>query len=358
MSYVIGIDGIPLIRWGGYRRYLVELMPGLDGRLTDTIFNVYVDRPVRFQFPSARWRLCVVRRGMSPTSYFWLRYVLPGRLRRDGVDLFWGVRSILPADGARRMLLTVHDLNVLIAPQTMPVATRLAHRMWLRDDVHRTDVLATVSKGTAHRVEEAFGRKADGIVPPGVDVERMRPRSPSEVGEVVRHYGLARYILHVGTLEPRKNIAALIEAVSIVRREGQDLQLVLVGRAGWKRRKILQAIAKAGQWVRVLGNVDDRDLPALYSGASVVAIPSLYEGYGIPAAEARACGARLVVSDMPELRESSGGAAIFVEPTAPAIAAGIRAALASPAPPPAVVATWEESAGRLAGLMLAALRPV
>lgn len=343
----IGIDGAPLLGRGGISRYLAEMLPCLDRLVGEVRFVLYVEREIALALPSERWSVRVVPRRL-PSSYLWLRYRVAKELDRDGIDLFWGVRSLLPAYGARQWITTVHDLNVKFAPSTMPLMTLVAHKMWMREDLVRADAVLAVSHGTARKVREIFGVHVMGIVRPGVR-DDMRPCRRDEVARVREKYGIAGpYVLHVGTIEPRKNIGALIEAVGRLRREGgEKLEIVLAGGMGWKAGAIRRMIRERS-FVRWLGPVPDEDLPALYSGAAAVVVPSLYEGYGIPAAEARACGAPVVATDMAELRESAGDRAIFVHPTAEGVAGGILKAIHGRRPPAEIRSTWVDAGRRMA----------
>ena len=111
-----------------------------------------------------------------------------------------------------------------------------------------------------------------------------------------------------GPFEPRKNIPTLVKAYLQLRSQRSMPDLVLAGQKGWGSDESLLS----GPGIRSLGYVEERDLPALYSGATAFLMPSLYEGYGMPAAEARACGCRVVATDIRELREAAGDQAIFV----------------------------------------------
>lgn len=137
-----------------------------------------------------------------------------------------------------------------------------------------------------------------------------------------------------------------------LRREGLigSRKLVLAGGSGWKDAEIAAGISSAGECIKELGYVPDQDLAALYSGADAFVFPSLYEGFGMPVLEARACGARVIASDLPELREAGGAEGVYVPPTYEGIREGILRALAMP-PPPAIDVTqdrWERGAASLA----------
>jgi glycosyltransferase involved in cell wall biosynthesis len=160
------------------------------------------------------------------------------------------------------------------------------------------------------------------VIPIGVDAARFRQASP-EVGRAVRaRYGLdddSRIVLFVGTLEPRKNVPTLLRAFARLRSSGRGpggLRLVITGPRGWGADGVLRTAEGLGlRDVVFTGPVNDDDLVGLYSEASLFTFPSLYEGFGLPALEAMACGVPVIASDIPVLREVLGDAAQFVAPT-------------------------------------------
>ena len=187
------------------------------------------------------------------------------------------------------------------------------------------------------------------VVYPGVG-PRFRPLAPEQTEPVRRKLALPeQFILFVSTLEPRKNVARLIEAFARLGAEGfglgpgesghvpsatsqaPELQLVLAGRRGWLYDDIFATIARLnlGDRVRVLDFVDDNDLPALYNLACVFAYPSIYEGFGLPVLEALACGTPVVTADNSSLPEVVGDAAVLVDADDVAsIASGLTRAMA------------------------------
>jgi glycosyltransferase involved in cell wall biosynthesis len=137
------------------------------------------------------------------------------------------------------------------------------------------------------------------------------------VEAVRRRYALQRpYVLAVGTLQSRKNHTGLIRAAARLIADGMDVDLVIPGAKGWLYDSIFRTVRDLGleQRVRFLGFVPDADLPALYSGAEVAALVSLYEGFGLPVLEAMACGTPVVTSNVSSLPEVAGGAAVLVDP--------------------------------------------
>jgi glycosyltransferase involved in cell wall biosynthesis len=196
--------------------------------------------------------------------------------------------------------------------------------------------------------------------------ERFRPlEDPRLLGSAQARYGIrAPYILAVGTVQPRKNLARLLEAFAQAARAGDAPQLVIAGKRGWLSEGIERRARELGlgERVRFAGYVADADLPALLSGALAFALPSLYEGFGMPVLEAMACGAPVLTSDTSALPEAAGGAALLVDPTdTAAIAAALarligepelRADLRARGLRRAAGATWARCAEETLGVLL------
>jgi glycosyltransferase involved in cell wall biosynthesis len=193
---------------------------------------------------------------------------------------------------------TVHDLVFVKYPETVDRLILNAQTKRLKKIVKNNCAIIADSKSTKNDLVEIFNIKPSRIevVYPGID-PRYTPQSSTEIERVKTKYNLPeKYILSLGTQEPRKNISRLIDAVKEL-----DVPLVIAGKHGW------------GNKTKSLGYVDDLDLPGLYSGASVFAYPSLYEGFGFPVLEAMACGTPVVTSNISSLPEIAGDAAILVD---------------------------------------------
>jgi glycosyltransferase involved in cell wall biosynthesis len=203
----------------------------------------------------------------------------------------------------------------LIERATLPLAAR------------RADVFAAISQATADDLAAHFPKTAPKtVVTPLAADEHFFAAQPGDVRE--RH-GLQRpYVLAVGTLEPRKNLPALIEAFTGLP-DSQDL--VLVGALGWETGETQAAIARHPDRIKALGHVSDADLAALYAGAALFAYPSLYEGFGLPVLEAMAAGAPVLTSNISSLPEVAGDAAVLVDPRSiESIRDGLRRGLSDP----------------------------
>jgi glycosyltransferase involved in cell wall biosynthesis len=210
----------------------------------------------------------------------------------------------------------VHDLVPIRFPQWVHPRTRRMHGAKYRHAARTCDLVFANSRFTADDVHELLGLPHDRlrVAYPGVDPRCSPEGDRADLGRP--------YVLTVATLEPRKNLGALVAAYREL--GAADLQLAVVGGAGWGRRPEL-----ALPGIRPLGYTPSEELPRLYRGASVFVYPSRFEGFGMPVVEAMACGVPCVVSSHPSLDEACGDAAVRVDPESPgAIAEGIGRALA------------------------------
>ena len=333
----VGIDGRLFAQpLAGVRRYVDRLCPALDEILCDALFYVYTPHPVSFVGPSDRWTVRVDSEApgmLRRNTFVWLKTRAATLARRDDLDVYWAPGTFVPrAIPDVPVVSTVYDLTHLVAPGTMKARGLWQYRAFFARDLRRADVVLAISQGTADRLATHLGVDAR-VVRPVVSPD-FQPAEPEQIRSVLGAHGVqAPYLLSVATWEPRKNLGRLVQAFSALASDGtlSTHSLVLAGSRGWKYRDVNSALALADQRVRVLDFVPDADLRALYSGADAVVYPSIYEGFGLPVAEARACGARVVTADLPELREAGGTDAVYVEPTVDGIKNGIMAALSQPA---------------------------
>jgi glycosyltransferase involved in cell wall biosynthesis len=204
---------------------------------------------------------------------------------------------------------------------------KVIERVTLPLAARRADVFAAISQATADDLVSHFPRTAPRtVVTPLAADEHF---FSAQAGDVRERHGLRRdYVLAVGTLEPRKNLPALIEAFTGL---PDTHDLVLVGALGWETGETQAAIARHPDRIRTLGHVSDPDLASLYAGAALFAYPSLYEGFGLPVLEAMAAGAPVLTSNVSSLPEVAGNAAILVDPrSVEAIRSGLQQGLADP----------------------------
>lgn len=313
----------------GIGRYIVELCKQLHEVMPDAQFFLYGQSELRLPLDSVRFipRVEQQKWARRLKSVIWLKTRAGRMVREDRLDAYWAVSTLLPNLGkGLKSLVTVHDLNHLVVPESMPATTLWTHRLFFRRDIRRAAAVATNSAGTARRLEKQLGIETRAVVYPAAS-RLFSPPGAAVIADVLRRHGLpANYLLTVATLEPRKNLECLITAFLALRESGEllDYQLVLVGGDGWKNDRLRAQIAANTCSIRSLGYVPDADLPALYAGCRAFVFPSVYEGFGIPALEARLCGAKVVAADVPEIREACGDVGHFVQPDVAGLMDGIR----------------------------------
>lgn len=245
------------------------------------------------------------------------------------VDLFHLPDYAHPPVRSARVLATVHDVSFDIEPGWYPAADAVRLRRAVERRIAAGDTLLTVSENSRREILEhyAIDQGRVHVVPLGVDTEQFSPRPAAEIESMCARLGITTpYLLFVGTIQPRKNLGRLLEAVSIARSRGMDETLVIAGAPGWccqAEMRAIETLMREGA-VHHLGYVDDSDLPALYSGARGLCYPSHHEGFGLPVLEAMACGTAVLTSRARALIEVGSDAALQVDAdSAEALADGV-----------------------------------
>lgn len=237
----------------------------------------------------------------------------------NNLDYFFSPNPSFTSLSSRtKHILTIHDLSTELLPDCYTRKQRLWHRaVNPKRQCERAWKILTPSENTKRDVVREYGVPAEKVVvlPPGVPV-RSDTR-PEEVRYGVwQKYNLPeRYVLFLGTIEPRKNIDGILDAFERLRSDGKMLEygLVIAGPRGWKDKGVLKRMAET-PGVRYLGYVAHEDKPVLYAGASAFVYPSLYEGFGLPVLEAMAAGVAVLTSNRSSLPEVTNGAAYLVNP--------------------------------------------
>lgn len=256
------------------------------------------------------------RRILTPPHHRFERLTLALEVARLRPGVLHSPDFIPPLKLGWRSVITVHDLGFAYFPETL-TAESLHYYGQIERAVREADAIVAVSQHTRSDLIRLVGAEASKIkvILEAAD-ERFHPVSdPSELERARRRLGVQRpFILFVGSLEPRKNLLRLLDAFARLRRE-VDVELVLVGRTGWLYQPILERLARPDVqgWARLFQDVETDELPAIYSAATVLALPSLYEGFGLTALEAMACGCPVVGSNRAALPEVVGEAGLLVE---------------------------------------------
>ena len=330
----IGIDGTTLVgSHAGVGRFVYQICLALDKYHPDDDFFVYSHIPIESKLPSSRWVNRVESVGMFKLikGIPWSLVRMSSLAKKDKIDVFWASGSFVPFFFSNiRVVNTVYDLNYLLVPDTMKYFALLLYRTFFKRSLLKSDSIVCISQGTQQKLSALLGIDSHAISYPGLD-PIFKKASALERDRILHKYKIgSRFVLAVGTLEPRKNISTLVKAYRELVSEGQfsDVSLVLVGGMGWKNDQLNAVLGEgAREGIKLLGYIDYEDLPALYSSAAVFAFPSKYEGFGMPVAEARACGSIVVASDIVELREAGDSAVIYVDPNFAGLVSGMRTGL-------------------------------
>jgi len=317
----IGIDArIVHYARGGISNYVLHLLRALTTLDADVDYYVLHSRKDRTSpVPGANFHPVAC---WTPSHHRLERWALGAETARWKLDLLHSPDFIPPAFGYRRSVVTVHDLNFLYYPQFLTAQSRRYYNRQIEWAMRWTDHVLADSHATKSDLVSLLDVAAEKVTVVHLAADpAFRPLPEAEARRVAAQYNLEPgYLLCVGTLEPRKNIPGLLRAYrSLLDDKVTDAPLVLVGGKGWLYDDIFERVERlhlAG-WVRFLHGVPDANLVGLYNGAGVLTTPSFYEGFGLPALEAMACGTPVVVADRASLPEVVGEAGVLVDPDDP-----------------------------------------
>ncbi len=344
--------------WGGIRRYARELARVLARPDSGVAVDLFAADPKMLApAPELGPR---VRTVLARGTRTWRLEVALAHLTGRTLDAAVGARAgslfhatdhlLPPFSPAVRSVITLHDLGYVRVPETHAIRNRLYLTAMMGRFLARADAIISVSDFSRREAIAVYGLPARKIrvVHPGVS-DLFAPSGPEEVLRARTRYALPeRYVLTVGTLEPRKNMTTALAAWAAA--GSRDVALALVGPRGWRLRQAIGRELAAGgsrPGVILTGHVDDRDLPALYTGASAFLFPTLYEGFGVPVLEAMACGTPVLSSDAASLPEVVGDAAVLLPPgDVRAWAQALRDVLGDPARAADLVARGRDRAAK------------
>jgi len=220
-----------------------------------------------------------------------------------------------------KVVTMVYDMVYKVFPETMNTRTRSMLNLSMKRSCKRADVIVTISQFSKNEIIKYLNVPSEKIVvmPCGVDLELYRPDFDlNDVQRIKNHYGIkGKYLLYLGTLEPRKNIDRLVDAFYLLKQHiPNSPSLVIAGRKGWQYDSIFQKVHALGLNADIIftGYVDPADSPILIKGAAAFVFPSIYEGFGLPPLEAMACGTPVITSNVASLPEVVGDAALMVDP--------------------------------------------
>ena len=332
----IGIDGDTLGRKRtGDESYLASLVRALGCIDRDNRYTVFVrDEDVAHQFPARQsWSFCRVR----PRS-IWLRYPVgfPLALRRRPVDLLHTQYFVSPYCRCP-VVLTIHDISFAVRPEYFTLKDRAILKSLVPHALRRAHTVITDTEYTRRDLMRVYDVNPAqiAVIPLAADPRyRVLDRPACQAWVAKRHDTAAGFILYVGTLQPRKNVATLVQAYARFRRQtGLPHKLLIVGKLKYKFDAVFAAIRASGyeQDILFAGFVPDEELAQYYNAAEVFVFPSLYEGFGLPVLEAMACGTAVVSSSASCLPEVVGNGGLLADPHRPEeFAAALEKLLGNP----------------------------
>lgn len=281
--------------------------------LTDTLLKIDQKNKYLLFYPKGK-------RDLSTPARLWRdQATIPFEALRKGVNVLHHPCFSVPIITPMPVVVTVHDLIANFFGEDIPFYSRLFFARWMPFSYRWATRIIAISSHTRADVMRVLNIPAEKIrVIPLAAGAHYRPiKDKAEIARVRARYKIAPdYLLHVGTLSPRKNLEFLVRVFRTLAPQYPSLQLVLTGKKGWYYQGLFHLVRKEGLTKRVIFTqyVDEADKPALYSGARIFAFPSLYEGFGLPPLEAMACGTSVVASNTSSVPEVVGDAGILLSP--------------------------------------------
>ena len=304
---------------GRYTRVLAEQLPTLMSP-EDSLKLFYFDFKGKGEQPSSlssnvsvkRFRLCPG----AIMQKLWSYCSFPSfDMLAGDADIYHFTNFLSRPVNKGKVVATIHDMSFLRYPEFTEEKNLAYLTRGIKKTIDATDAIITVSKFSAEEIEYFFPSAKGKTFYSHLGIaQNFSPSSVEEIKAVRQKYKLERpYIITVGTIEPRKNHLLLVDAFEQIAAQGIDL--VVVGGIGWKSDKIMERLttSKFTSQIHILNHLGDGELPALYSGATIFALPSYYEGFGFPPLEAMGCGVPVVSAPGGSLQEVIGDAGIIVE---------------------------------------------
>ena len=312
----IGIDGneANIQNRVGSGEYCFELLRNLDLLQEDKIF-VYLKERVVPDLPKSSKNLSY--RVFGP-RIFWTQFALPLNLyfKKPTPDVFYTPGHYAPRFCPVPVVITIFDLSYIHFPELFKKKDLYQLRSWTSYSIRKAKAILTISNSSKADIIKHYkvDPKKVFVTYPGYDEKIFKPvTDPKSIILIKRKYDIkGKYVFFLGTIQPRKNLVRLIEAI----KQLENVNLVIAGKKGWLYDEFFQKIEEPEVKNRIIltNFIPDSDLPVLFSGAEAFVLPSLWEGFGIPVVEAMACGCPVVVSDKSSLPEVIGNNGVLINP--------------------------------------------
>lgn len=305
----------------GNETYAVNLIEALAEIDQVNQYTLYVTKESAIDRFANRWPNFRVKRTLPHTPLVRIPIVLSAELRKNPVDILH-VQYTAPPLAPCPVVATIHDLSFEHLPETFKRRSRAQLRLTVRRTAKHAAHILTLSKFSRLDIIDTYKIDPDrvSVTPAAAPPQFAAVTDETELQRIRLTYGIERnYILALGSIQPRKNLARLIRAYSLLRQLGLRAelpQLVLAGKRGWLESETLRAVEQSEMRkdIRLVGYVPDADLTALYSGAMCFAYPSYFEGFGLPVVEAMQCGTPVIAGNRTSLAEVVAEAGVLVDP--------------------------------------------
>jgi len=317
---IIGIDAneANVLSRVGSNQYAFEILSNIEKLDHFNQFIIYLrDDPVA-DLPKARknWKYEVF--GPKP---LWTQWRLPLKLalEKNRPNVFYSLGHYAPRFSPMPTVINIMDLAFLRFPQLFLKKDVIQLTSWTNYSVKNAHHIITISQNSAKDIANYYDFPLDRITIayPGFDLKKFKKPTPKDIDIVKTKYNInGKYILYLGTLQPRKNLVRLLKAFETLPSKFDDTILVIAGKKGWLYQEFVDHLNKSAKKhkIRLTGFVDFADISALYSGAECFTLVGLYEGFGIPPLEALSYNTIPIVSNTASLPEVVGGGGILVDP--------------------------------------------
>jgi glycosyltransferase involved in cell wall biosynthesis len=309
---------------GVYTIHLIQELVSMETDFEFVVFSQKHGRQLIGTLPNKDSVTWITSTDTHPAlRLLWEQTILPVFVQREKIDLLHSLHytrpiilSELPSCAS---VVTFHDMTFFLFPHLHTRVKRIFFKFFIRLSAKTADAIITVSENTRRDTASLLGvpQKRIHTTTLGVDQSFKPIRDSEKLEEIRRKYRLPeKFILHIGTIEPRKNLKILIRAFSSLGKMGYDGNLVIVGQYGWKYKDLLEDLKTLGieERVKLTGYIPTMDLPIVYNLAQIFVYPSLYEGFGIPPIEAMACGTPVITTAISAMADHVSGAGLLVAP--------------------------------------------
>jgi glycosyltransferase involved in cell wall biosynthesis len=308
-------------RMDGTRIYIQNLLKNFGLEDTRDRFLIYHKNEFNadLQFPDFE-NYEIIKK---PFPFWWTQTRFAWEILKDKPDVLWMPMHSLPFFRSKKTktVVTIHDLAFKFFPNHFPKKDLRRLNFFTDYAVAKADKIIAISKSTKSDILKLYPKIREEkikVIYHGYDKNLFRENiSPDEIEKAKNRYKLhvSRYLIFVGTIQPRKNIGTLLEAFEILKQkeEHKNLGLVIAGCSGWLAENIVEKIRNTSGAL-MTGKFETLDLPALIAGAEIFVLPSLYEGFGLPVLEAMACGTPVVAADNSSLSEVVADAGLLFDP--------------------------------------------